>query len=290
MKLRPLTWLALHLYTAPLKVFGESGGQPAKSFGEAKNNPHSPGTIMNFHILFFLGVLVAFSGKAVASDNVIEQQLEEIGSIPNEEVVVVQRKYTRKNWRHEFSPISVGGVPFGTVRRTLSAGGSYTLHANDWLGLELFNFTYTKNFFSSFTDDINLGQLNGGNDCNAGGGRPCVRPDFQKLLYFLTTGVQLTPFYGKVSTFSRWIAYVEPYFTLGLGLAKTETDQYLTYYPGVGIRAYFKEWFSMKLEFRDYMYTEKTVNRDQGGNPTTAFRNNYSVMVAFSFWLPKMPR
>lgn len=244
---------------------------------------------MNFYILFFLGVLVAFSGVSVASDNVIEQQLEEIGSIPNEEVVVVQRKYTRKNWRHEFAPITLGGVPFGTVRRTLFAGASYTLHANDWLAWEAFNFTYTKNFFSSFTDDINVGQIGTGTDCQ-NGNRPCVKPDFQKLLYFLTTGVQITPFYGKVSTFSRWIAYIEPYFTLGLGLAKTETDQYLTYYPGIGIRAFFKEWFSMKLEFRDYLYTEKFTSRTTAGAQESALRNNYAVMVAFSFWLPKMPR
>lgn len=235
-------------------------------------------------LLFLLGVLLALS-PLHASDNVIERQLEEIGSIPYEEVVVVQRKFTRKDWRHEFTPITFGGIPFGTVRRTLFAGAAYTLHANDWLGLELFNFTYTKNFFSSFTDDIN-----GNKDPNRINSQPNIKPDFQKLLFFVTSGIQLTPFYGKLTTFSRWIAYVEPYLSLGVGLAKTESANYLTYYPGIGVRVFFKEWFSMKAEFRDYLYTETFTARNASGQMQSALRNNYAVMVSFSFWLPKMPR
>lgn len=229
--------------------------------------------------------LLTFATLAHAADNVIEKQLEEIGSIPDEEVVVVQRKYTRKAWRHEFSPVMLGGVPFGTVRRTLYGGASYTLHANDWLAWEAFNFAYAKNFFSSFTDDINANKAAGSNPTQAD-----IKPDIQKLLYLFTTGVQITPFYGKVSTFSRWIAYIEPYFTLGAGIARTETNNYFTYYPGIGIRAFFKEWFSMRLEFRDYLYTETFPNRSGAGGTSKSLRSNYAVQVAFSFWLPKMPR
>lgn len=238
---------------------------------------------MNLYKIILLSVLLMFCERGMAAENVIEKQLEEIGSIPYDEVVVVQRKYTRKAWRHEFTPITFGGVPFGTVRRTLFAGASYTLHANDWLGVELFNFAYSKNFFSSFTSDINDNKDPAANQAN-------IKPDFQKLLYFLTSGVQITPFYGKASTFSRWIAYIEPFFSAGVGIAKTETNSYLTYFPGIGVRAYFKEWFSMRLEFRDYLYTETFNARTAAGGTSSALRNNYAVMVAFSFWLPKMPR
>jgi outer membrane beta-barrel protein len=216
-----------------------------------------------------------------ADEGVIEKQLKEIGSIDNEEVVVVQRQYTKKNWRSEFTPLTLGGVPFGTVRRTLFAGASYVLHANDWLGLELFNFEYTQTFFSSFTDDINANKTRSG--------QGDIKPDYQKLLYFLTSGIEITPFYGKLSTFSRWIAYVEPYFSLGAGIAKTETNSYFAYYPGIGLRAFFKEWFSMRLEFRDYLYTESYTDTATL-QPTSALRNNYAVVLSFSFWLPKMPR
>lgn len=230
---------------------------------------------MKLLLLKILSLAMVSHGVWAADENVIEKQLQEIGAIPNEEIVVVQRKFTRKQWRHEFSPLGFGGVPFGTYRRTLLGSASYTLHANDWLGLELFNFSYNKNFFSSFLDDINS---------NAGGSSNKIYLDYQKLLYFITSGVQLTPFYGKVSTFSRWLAYIEPYFSAGVGIAKTETSSYIAAYPGVGLRAFFTEWFSMRLEFRDYIYSEKT--RD-GNNE---LRNNYAVSVALSFWLPKMPR
>ena len=229
---------------------------------------------MKMFLLKILSLVLVSHSLWAADENVIEKQLQEIGTIPNEEVVVVQRKFTRKEWRHELSPVGFGGVPFGTYRRTLLGSASYTLHANDWLGLELLNFSYNKNFFSSFIDDINANKI-GGND---------IYLDYQKLLYFITTGVQITPFYGKVSTFSKWLAYVEPYFSAGVGLAKTETNSYLAAYPGIGIRTFFTEWFSMRLEFRDYIYNE--TKRDG----SSAMRNNYAVTASLSFWIPKMPR
>lgn len=219
---------------------------------------------------------IAIAPSFAAETTEIEKQLSEIGSIPNEEILVIQRKFTRKEWRHEITPLNLGGIPFGTVRRTMTFGGSYSLHLKDWLALEPLNFNFSKNFFTSFTDDIN------------GASGLKLRPDPQRILYFLTAGVQLTPIYGKMATLSKFIAYVEPYFGLGGGIAKTETDTYFTFYPAVGMRVYFREWFSMKLELRDYMYTEQTINpTTQARTPT--FRNNYAVGLSLSFWLPKMP-
>lgn len=230
--------------------------------------------------IYILLPLALVSVRAFADDTtMIEKQLADIGTIQNEEIVVVQRKYT-KDWRHEFTPVQFGGVPFGTVRRTLLGGASYTLHANDSWGWEAINFSYTKTFFSGFTDDINK---------NFEGPQAKIKPDFQKLLYFLTTGVQWTPMYGKMATFSRWIAYVEPYIGFGVGIAKTEAASYLTFYPAIGIRAFFREWFSMKFEFRDYIYTENFLTRTNPPTAASALRNNYAVTISLSFWLPKMP-
>lgn len=235
-----------------------------------------------FHIFGLLIALVLLGPAARGASNVIEKQLEEIGSVPNQEVVVVERKFTRKSWRHEITPLEFGGNPFGTIRRMLMGGASYTLHANDWLGLELLNFTYTENFFSTFTSDINSSKLPGSNQAN-------ISPDYQKLLFFLTTGVQISPFYGKMSTLSRWLAYVEPFVSLGVGLAKTETDSYLAVAPGIGLRVFFKEWFSMKIEFKDYIYNENSLTLSANPTAQTTTRNNYSVLASLSFWLPKMP-
>ncbi len=236
------------------------------------------------HRLISLWVGISFFGShLLASEGIIEKQLQEIGGIKNEEIVVVQREYTSKKMRHELTPITLGGIPFGTVRRTLFAGASYSLHLNDWLAWEAVNFAYAKNFFSSFTTDINSNK-----DAARTANQPDIKPDIQKLLYFGTTGIQVTPLNGKLSTFSQWIAYVEPFFSLGVGFAKTETESYITYFPGIGLRAFFREWFSLKLEFRDYLYTEKFTNRSTGLSDS-ALRNNYSVTLALSFWLPKMP-
>ncbi len=214
----------------------------------------------------------------VAGANIIEEQLTEIGQVPNEEIVVVQRQYTRKTGRFELTPVQVGGVPFGDFRRTLFGGASATYHLNDWLGFEVPAFAYTKTFFSSFTSNINAGQT--------AAGAPLINVDEQRLLFFLTGGVQLTPFYGKLSTFSRYIAYIEPFFSLNAGLARTETSNYLTVVPGLGFRLFFKEWFSMRFDFRNYIYNERSVST---GTPVDKLRMNYAFTVSLSFWLPKMP-
>ncbi len=223
----------------------------------------------NFILSVFFGLFVSsFS----FGSNTIEEQLIEIGKVHNDEIVVVQRKYTRKDWRHELVPIMFGGIPFGTFRRTLFGGASYTLHLNDWLAFEGVTFLYSQTFFTSFTKDITA--------------NPEIKPDYQKLIYFLSSGFQISPFYGKLSTFSRWIAYIEPFISLGGGIAKTETNNYFTFYPGFGIRAFFKEWFSMRIELRDYIYSEAQAARSGGSSRLT---NNYSVMLSLSFWIPKMP-
>ncbi len=224
---------------------------------------------------FVLIFVLLYSSQPVMGANIIEEQLQEIGSVPDKEIVVVQRKYTRKNSRWEITPVAFGGVPYGTVTRSLFGGTSLTYHANDQWAFEVPNFVYTKSFFSSFTSDINVGQ--------AANSKPTINVDQQKLLFFLTGGIQFTPFYGKLSTFSQYIAYLEPFITVGAGLAKTETSNYFTFYPGVGFRIFFKEWFSMRFDLRDYIYTE--VSASQG----TRLRNNYAFTVSLSFWLPKMP-
>lgn len=221
-----------------------------------------------------LGVQVAH-----AAENMIEEQLQEIGSIPNEEVMVVQRKYTRKRLRHELTPITIGGFPFNPVRRTLFAGASYILHLNDTYAWEALNFSYTKNFFGSFIDEINTNKTRPNqND---------IKSDYQKLLFSVSTGLQIAPFYGKMATFGKYIAFMEPYFAIGIGYSKTEQAGYVTATPGFGMRIYFKEWFSMRVELRDYIYTEKFIDRATG-QKSSALRNNFAVIGALSFWLPKM--
>lgn len=219
-----------------------------------------------------------FFGSSDVRGNIIEEQLAEIGAVPDEEIVVVQRKYTRKDSRWELTPVTLGGVPFGTVRRTLFGGASVTYHLTDSFSIEVPNFLFTKTFFSGFTSDINAGQ----------GGLPSINVNEQRLLFFLTAGIQYSPFYGKLSTFSDYIAYIEPFFTIGGGMAKTETNAYLTLYPGIGFRIFFKEWFSMRFDFRDYIYLERAVNIISGLTESN-LRNNYAFTISLSFWLPKMP-
>ncbi len=229
--------------------------------------------------VLFLGMLCG-ALCAQAAESLIEEQLEEIGRIPHREIISVQRNYTKKAWRHELSPFTFGGIPFGTIRRTLIGGTGYALHWNDWFATEA-NFLYTKNFFTSFTEDIN------GPDEDNPVNTPPIQPLVQNLVFVLSAGASFTPWHGKVATFSRHTLYLEPVFSLGAGIAKTDSNTYFTFYPGIGLRVFFREWVSLKLEVRDYIYQEVSGTP---GSEVTSLTNNYSVAVSLSFWLPKMPR
>jgi hypothetical protein len=105
---------------------------------------------MKILYILYIGVSAFFYCADSYAAKSIEQQLVDVGSVQQDEVLVVQRKFTRKNWRHEITPVAFGGIPFGNIRRPLFGSFSYTLHPNDWLGLELFNFVYSKTFFTLF--------------------------------------------------------------------------------------------------------------------------------------------
>lgn len=227
--------------------------------------------------LLFCGVFCSTTFGARS----IEDQLAEVGSVPNEEIIVVQRKFTRKEWRHELTPVAFGGIPFGTIRRTLFGSASYTLHPNDWLGIELLNFVYSKTFFTNFVGEINANNVDGSAGFNK------VDVNYQKLLYIVHGGLQISPLYGKMATFSRYIAYLEPYIFLGAGVARTEADTYVTFVPGIGLRFFFREWVSMRFELRDFIYQER--NLTAAGTGESTWRHNWAVMLSLSFWLPKMP-
>ena len=79
------------------------------------------------------------------------------------------------------------------------------------------------------------------------------------------------------------------FFELGLYYSSYLSFRSVLLNPDERFReVYFREWFSMKVELRDYMYTEQTITPgSQTRTPT--FRNNYAIGLAFSFWLPKMP-
>lgn len=215
---------------------------------------------------------------AHADENIIEEQLQEIGQIPNEEVMVVQRKYTRKKFRHELTPALLGGLPFNSVRRTLYGGASYTLHVNDWLGFEAM-FNYSQSFIGGFVNDVNSNSTRPNQNP--------INPDYQKLLYAVYVGAQISPFYGKMATLSSSIAFLEPFFYLGAGIANTEKYLYPTVVPGIGVRVFFKEWFSLRLEIRDLIYNERAISRVTGLEES-GIRNNYMFLASLSFWLPKM--
>jgi outer membrane beta-barrel protein len=225
-----------------------------------------------------LALPLCLGTPAWADENIIEEQLQDIGKIPNEEVMVVQRKYTRKRLRHELTPAVFGGLPFNSVRRTLYGGASYTLHINDWLGLEAM-FNYSQSFIGGFVFDIN-------NNATRPNQLP-INADYQKLLFALYAGAQLSPFYGKMATLSSSIAFLEPYFYLGTGLATTEKFLYPTLVPGVGMRVFFKEWFSMRVDVRNLLYNERFISR-QSGLEQTGIRSNWMILASLSFWLPKM--
>ena len=109
--------------------------------------------------------------------------------------------------------------------------------------------------------------------------------DTDRIVFLATGALILSPFYGKLATFSRHIGYFEPYAILGGGVARTEASVYPVVMPGIGLRFFFREWIALRAELRDYLFQAPVPYTTLA----TQLTSHYGVLFSLSFFLPKMP-
>ncbi len=162
---------------------------------------------------------------------------------------------------HEFSA-SVGVLPIDAFYTGLSIGGAYTLHFNDIIAWETLSFHYSGNVDSGLESEL--------------ADRWSVLPDGEpELQYLAGTGLVITPLFGKFTFFNDSIVHVSTYLNVGGGLAKFDDGFRPQGTIGPGLRLFFGQVVSTRLDLRNVIAAD-----DQDG---VDYLLHITLSVSFNF-------
>jgi outer membrane beta-barrel protein len=175
----------------------------------------------------------------------------------------VRERLFQKALRHEISVM--GGVYAADL---LSASyllqGAYTFHVTEDLALEA-SFAYTE----TTSDLVRLIE----NDR----GIALIRLDRPTFVY--QGHLVWTLAYGKLRWFGDGITRFDFNVAIGGGLTDTQTSRGLTFSGGFGIKFFFGEWFSLRLDVRDQVLQQELLGE-------SAIVNNVTVTLGMSAFIP----
>lgn len=195
------------------------------------------------------GAFLLFAAGAQAADN--ERRL---GGR------VVAREAREHRLVHEFN-VGVGVLPLDALYTGVSLGGSYTLHLNDFLALELIDFRYSANLDSGLRRRLNEFSV-----------EPTASPEVE---YIAGTGVLYTPFYGKLALFDSAVLRLATHVGANFGVAHFSDGFRFQTTVGPGIRFFFSDTVSSRLDVRGSIAFDEVLSVE------TLLQINLSV--AFNF-------
>ena len=201
-----------------------------------------------------LSALLILSGMAVG--HTAWAQEDELNS---GRVVAVQDRPYRMV--HEFTA-SVGVLPIDAFYTGLSLGGAYTLHFNDLLAWEAISFHYSGNVDSGLESEL--------------ADRWSVLPEGEPQLQYLAgTHVIFTPLFGKLTFFNDSIVHLSTYLSVGGGLAKFDDGFRPHGSIGPGLRAFFGQVVSTRLDIRNIIAADAPDGVD--------YHLHVTLSVSFNF-------
>jgi outer membrane beta-barrel protein len=168
----------------------------------------------------------------------IEQAIEGPKEVPRDHILVVQRRFIKKENRHEVVPLMVGVQPADSFRRQLQWGGGYVYHFSESLGLEAAHVSLLANHSTALADDL----------YNSTG----LNTDRIEPVLTLGSSLQWTPLRSKAAALES-IFHFEGFFLAGGGLTRVEDKWVGMAMGGLGFRLYMSRSSIVKTEFRNYM-------------------------------------
>ncbi len=162
--------------------------------------------------------------------------------------VVYNKQYIHAK-RHEVSLLS--NLYFrNDLNTTFGLGGSYAYHFSEFHTWEALSLVYLSSHETELRKQIQE--------------KTGLVPEAENNECFLTTAYSLHPIYGKISWFGSKIFHFDLYFLGGGGARKLY--QKFEFSPtgviGTGFRFYLRSKWSMKLETRDFIFSEKQSGGD----------------------------
>ncbi len=164
----------------------------------------------------------------------------------DETVYVVQNRLFRM--RHELA-LQAGVLPMDAFYKGITAGGGYTWHISEAFAWEVARFNYVFPVQTDLADELrdNFG----------------VQPTaYDRIRYFLQTSFVFKPLFGKWSLLNRAVLRDEVFLTVTTGMLKlvnTPADRFQAIVGGgLGVRVFVTNWFSVRLDVRDFAYFDGT--------------------------------
>jgi|SRR5579883_80652 len=157
----------------------------------------------------------------------------------------VQERLFTKAYRHELSALG-GWYSADLFSSSWLAGGAYTFHFSEDLGLEA-SVEFTR-FRSAVTDayERRYPQI-----------QVLDRPDRPGTLYF---GHLVWSFaYGKLRWMGDGISRFDLNVAFGTGVTDDSTSRGITASAGLGAKFYFGKWFAIRFDARDHVLREVLV-------------------------------
>jgi outer membrane beta-barrel protein len=188
-----------------------------------------------------LGVILAARGAAAQCvDEELKQEL-----VGGRHYRGVQERLFTKAFRHELS--AMGGVYAADLySASWLAGGAYTFHFSEDLGLEA-SVEFTR-FRSAVTQayERRYPQI-----------QVLDNPDKAGTLYF---GHLVWSFaYGKLRWMGGGISRFDFNLALGAGVTDDSTSRGVTGSAGLGTKFFFGQWFALRFDVRDHVLREVLV-------------------------------
>ncbi|MCC7539651.1 MAG: outer membrane beta-barrel domain-containing protein [Deltaproteobacteria bacterium] len=177
----------------------------------------------------------------------------------------VQSRIFQKAGRHELS-IFGGIYSADLLSSTWQAGGAYTFHVGEDLGLEA-SFTYaapTDRLVRIVENRVGMTLLRDRDDTPA--------------LVFLGHLVWSLA-YGKMRWFGSGITRFNFDLALGGGVTDDETAAGLTFSGGVGFKLYVAQWLGIRIDVRDHVLAQEVLGETQ-------IVNNVVVSMGLSIFFP----
>ena len=206
------------------------------------------------------GFAVARDARAQCVDEELKQEL-----IGGRHYRGVQERLFTKAYRHELSAMG-GYYAADLYSSNWIAGGAYTFHFSEDLGLEA-SVQFTR-FRTAVTDtyERRYPQVQIEDRTNKPG-----RLYFGHLVWSFA--------YGKLRWMGDGISRFDFNASLGGGVTDDSTARGLTASAGIGTKWYFGKWFSVRFDVRDHVLRETLIGEEH-------LVNDLVVTGGVSVWLP----
>ncbi len=167
---------------------------------------------------------------------------------------IQRRKY---ELNHELR-ISVGSLPLDAYQKGWSASLGYTRHLNEYLSWEVFQVSGALLTSTDLRDELLLGFA-------------AAEEDFAAPRFLVTTGIELTPFYGKQAVMNGAVGHHALFLGAYTGVAFGDRGDFSSTLEdvrpllglGIGYRVFVSEGFSVRFDARDFLSFRRAIRADE---------------------------